>query len=92
MQVVVAIQDESMTAYTIFCAEGQPSCFLSADAPFVFTEGPRSFKYTGVAEPTLYVNVFVHFTFHATSFPFFLFLSAIDPVPTKQGLTLPLPP
>ncbi|KAK3491743.1 hypothetical protein B0T13DRAFT_450550 [Neurospora crassa] len=50
----IVSRDESMTAYTIFCAEGQPSCFLSADAPFVFTEGPRSFKYTGVAEPTFF--------------------------------------
>ncbi|KAK1774698.1 hypothetical protein QBC45DRAFT_424153 [Copromyces sp. CBS 386.78] len=44
--------DASMTAYTIFCAEGQPDCAMSADAPFVFTEGPKSLKYTGIAEPT----------------------------------------
>ena len=56
MHAIVAIQDKSMTAYTIFCADSQPNCALSADAPFVFTEGPKSFKYTGIAEPTLYVN------------------------------------
>ncbi|KAK3947231.1 hypothetical protein QBC32DRAFT_319068 [Pseudoneurospora amorphoporcata] len=52
MHAIAAIQDASMTAYTIFCAEGQPDCAMSADAPFVFTEGPRSLKYTGIAEPT----------------------------------------
>ncbi|KAK3398728.1 hypothetical protein B0T20DRAFT_411865 [Sordaria brevicollis] len=43
---------EAMTVYTIFCAQGQPNCALSADAPFVFTEGPSSLKYTGVLEST----------------------------------------
>ncbi|EAA28693.2 hypothetical protein GE21DRAFT_6591 [Neurospora crassa] len=61
----IVSRDESMTAYTIFCAEGQPSCFLSADAPFVFTEGPRSFKYTGVAEPTFTQEI--HCSFNVTS-------------------------
>lgn len=45
-------RDTSMTVYTIFCAQGQPNCALSADAPFVFTEGPESLKYTGVLEST----------------------------------------
>ena len=58
MHASVVIQDASMTTYTIFCAEEQPECAMSADAPFVFTEGPKTFKYTAVAEPTLYVEFF----------------------------------
>ncbi|KAJ4373754.1 hypothetical protein N0V85_009070 [Neurospora sp. IMI 360204] len=58
-------RDESMTAYTIFCAQGQPNCALSADAPFVFTEGPKSFKYTGVAEPTFTQEM--HCNFNGTA-------------------------
>ena len=53
MSFVVAIQDESMTAYTMFCADEQPNCILSGDAPFIFTEGSTSFRYTAQAEPTL---------------------------------------
>lgn len=72
MHAIVTIQDASMTAYTMFCAEIQPNCAMSGDAPFVFTEGPKSFKYTGVAEPTLYVNLVYHVTLHHVSVPPFL--------------------
>ncbi|KAH7626180.1 hypothetical protein B0T09DRAFT_350244 [Sordaria sp. MPI-SDFR-AT-0083] len=61
----IVSSDASMTAYTMFCAEIQPNCAMSGDAPFVFTEGPKSFKYTGVAEPTFSQEM--HCSFNGTT-------------------------
>ncbi|GAB1316656.1 hypothetical protein MFIFM68171_06866 [Madurella fahalii] len=45
--------NESVTAYTIFCAEQAPSCQIAADLPFVFTEGAHTLVYSGSAPETL---------------------------------------
>ncbi|CAP67250.1 uncharacterized protein PODANS_1_22610 [Podospora anserina S mat+] len=45
--------DQSATTYTVFCAEKAPSCQIAGDLPFVFTEGPGTLKYGGVAPGTL---------------------------------------
>lgn len=47
------MQDASVTAYTIFCADQAPGCQIEADLPFVFTEGAHTLVYTGAAPPTL---------------------------------------
>ncbi|KAK3307516.1 uncharacterized protein B0T15DRAFT_181178 [Chaetomium strumarium] len=48
-----APQDNSATAYTVFCAEQAPSCQIAGELPFVFTEGPHTLVYTGSDPGTL---------------------------------------
>ncbi|KAK0659758.1 hypothetical protein QBC41DRAFT_44621 [Cercophora samala] len=45
--------DQSATTYTVFCAEKAPSCQIAGDLPFVFTEGPETLKYGGIAPGTI---------------------------------------
>lgn len=47
-------QDESVTAYTVFCAE-QANCQIAAELPFVFTEGAETLIYSGSDPGTLFV-------------------------------------
>ncbi|SPQ25232.1 7a14c49c-b90d-442b-97a8-75d98e959c6e [Thermothielavioides terrestris] len=45
--------DESVTAYTVFCADQAPSCQIAGALPFVFTEGAHTLVYTGSDPGTL---------------------------------------
>ncbi|KAJ4294855.1 hypothetical protein N0V88_005092 [Collariella sp. IMI 366227] len=44
--------DESVTAYTVFCAE-QANCQIAAELPFVFNEGAETLIYSGSDPGTL---------------------------------------
>lgn len=48
-------QDESATAYTVFCADQAPGCQIAGKLPFVFTEGPETLVYSGTSPGTLCV-------------------------------------
>ncbi|KAK1752117.1 hypothetical protein QBC47DRAFT_66369 [Echria macrotheca] len=45
----IITQDQSATAYTVFCAEAAPRCQIEGDIAFVFTEGPATLSYSGSA-------------------------------------------
>ncbi|KAK0701814.1 hypothetical protein B0T26DRAFT_615762, partial [Lasiosphaeria miniovina] len=41
--------DQSVTAYTIFCADQAPTCEVAGDIPFIISEGPTTLHYGGSA-------------------------------------------
>jgi hypothetical protein len=53
---MIAGQDESVTAYTVFCAAQAPTCQIAGEIPFVFTEGAHTLVYKGTDPGTLSVS------------------------------------
>ncbi|KAL2139064.1 hypothetical protein VTI28DRAFT_5849 [Corynascus sepedonium] len=49
----VISSNQSVTAYTVFCADQSPSCHIAQEIPFVFTEGARTLVYRGTDTETL---------------------------------------
>ncbi|KAL2176808.1 uncharacterized protein P884DRAFT_244544 [Thermothelomyces heterothallicus CBS 202.75] len=45
--------NNSVTAYTVFCADQSPNCHLAGEIPFVFTEGAHTLVYKGTDAGTL---------------------------------------